>query len=59
MFEKVEEFIYLEARVTNINDIREEIKRRMNMENACYYLVEKLVTVLQIRVIQSITVLVL
>ncbi|KAJ4431047.1 hypothetical protein ANN_19640 [Periplaneta americana] len=41
-FEEVEKFKYLGATVTNINDIREEIKRRINMGNACYYSVEKL-----------------
>ncbi|KAJ4427606.1 hypothetical protein ANN_25254 [Periplaneta americana] len=41
-FEKVEKFKYLGARVTNVNDTREEIKRRINMGNACYYSVEKL-----------------
>ncbi|KAJ4444090.1 hypothetical protein ANN_05879 [Periplaneta americana] len=32
------------ATVTNINDIREEIKHRINMGNACYYSVEKLLS---------------
>ncbi|KAJ4442624.1 hypothetical protein ANN_04213 [Periplaneta americana] len=41
-FEGVEKFIYFGATVTNINDTREEIKRRINMGNACYYSVEKL-----------------
>ncbi|KAJ4451064.1 hypothetical protein ANN_02501 [Periplaneta americana] len=41
-FEEVEKFKYLGATVTNINDTRDEIKRRINMGNACYYLVEKL-----------------
>ncbi|KAJ4448152.1 hypothetical protein ANN_10165 [Periplaneta americana] len=41
-FEEVEKFKYLGATVTNINDTREEIKHRINMENACYYSVEKL-----------------
>ncbi|KAJ4450824.1 hypothetical protein ANN_02254 [Periplaneta americana] len=41
-FEEVEKFKYLGATVTNINDTREEIKRRLNMGNACYYSVEKL-----------------
>ncbi|KAJ4426453.1 hypothetical protein ANN_27267 [Periplaneta americana] len=36
-FEEVEKFKYLGATVTNINDTREEIKRRINMGNACYY----------------------
>ncbi|KAJ4450642.1 hypothetical protein ANN_02071 [Periplaneta americana] len=41
-FEEVEKFKYLGATVTNINDTQEEIKRRINMGNACYYSVEKL-----------------
>ncbi|KAJ4450826.1 hypothetical protein ANN_02257 [Periplaneta americana] len=41
-FEELEKFKYLGATVTNINDTREEIKRRINMGNACYYSVEKL-----------------
>ncbi|KAJ4446013.1 hypothetical protein ANN_12699 [Periplaneta americana] len=43
-FEEVEKFKYFGATVTNINDIREEIKRRINMENAYYYSVEKLLS---------------
>ncbi|KAJ4448902.1 hypothetical protein ANN_00294 [Periplaneta americana] len=43
-FEKVEKFKYLGATVTNINDTRKEIKRRINMGNACYYSVEKLLS---------------
>ncbi|KAJ4442171.1 hypothetical protein ANN_12037, partial [Periplaneta americana] len=43
-FEEVEKFKYLGATVTNINDTREEIKHRINMENACYYSVEKLLS---------------
>ena len=35
-FENVENFKYLGVTVTNMNDIREEIKRRINMGNACY-----------------------
>ncbi|KAJ4444314.1 hypothetical protein ANN_06106 [Periplaneta americana] len=42
-FEKVEKFKYLGATVTNIYDTREEIKRRINMGNACYW-VEKLLS---------------
>ncbi|KAJ4444087.1 hypothetical protein ANN_05876 [Periplaneta americana] len=41
---EVEEFKYLGATVTNINDTREEIKPRINMGNACYYSVEKLLS---------------
>ena len=43
-FEEVEKFKYLGATVTNINDTREEIKRRINVGNACYYSVEKLLS---------------
>ncbi|KAJ4449395.1 hypothetical protein ANN_00794 [Periplaneta americana] len=43
-FEEVEKFKYLGATVTNINDNREEIKRRINMGTACYYSVEKLLS---------------
>ncbi|KAJ4444074.1 hypothetical protein ANN_05863 [Periplaneta americana] len=43
-FEGVEKFKYLGATVTNINDTREEIKHRINMGNACYYSVEKLLS---------------
>ncbi|KAJ4432088.1 hypothetical protein ANN_20702 [Periplaneta americana] len=41
-FEEVEKFKYLGAIVTNINDTRKEIKHRINVGNACYYSVEKL-----------------
>ncbi|KAJ4434002.1 hypothetical protein ANN_16321 [Periplaneta americana] len=44
LFEEVEKFKYLGVTVTNINDTREEIKRRINMGNACYYPVEKLLS---------------
>ena len=40
-FENVEKFRYLVVTVTNTNDIREEIERRINMGNACYYSLEK------------------
>ncbi|KAJ4446947.1 hypothetical protein ANN_13649 [Periplaneta americana] len=43
-FEEVEKFKYLGATVTNIDDTQEEIKRRTNMGNACYYSVEKLLS---------------
>ncbi|KAJ4429844.1 hypothetical protein ANN_22048 [Periplaneta americana] len=43
-FEEVEKFKYLGATVTNINDTPEEIKHRINMGNACYYSVEKLLS---------------
>ncbi|KAJ4448690.1 hypothetical protein ANN_00080 [Periplaneta americana] len=41
---EVEKFKYLRATVTNINDTREEIKRRINLGNACYYSVGKLLS---------------
>ena len=43
-FEKVEKFKYLGVTVTNTNDIREEIKRSINMGNACYYSLEKILS---------------
>ncbi|KAJ4432309.1 hypothetical protein ANN_20928 [Periplaneta americana] len=43
-FEEVEKFKYLGATVTNINYTREEIKHRINIGNACYYSVEKLLS---------------
>ena len=36
-FENVEKFKYLGVTVTNTSDIRVEIKRRINVGNACYY----------------------
>ena len=36
-FENVEKVRYLGVTVTNTNNIREEIKRGINMGNACYY----------------------
>ena len=38
----VEKFKYMGVTVTNINNIREEIKRRINMGNADYYSLEKI-----------------
>ncbi|KAJ4441834.1 hypothetical protein ANN_11693 [Periplaneta americana] len=43
-FEEVGKFKYLGPTVLNINDTREESKRRINMGNACYYSVEKLLS---------------
>ena len=43
-FEKVEKFKYLGVTVTNTNDICEEIKRKINMGNACYYSLEKILS---------------
>ena len=43
-FEKMEMFKYLGVTVTNTNDVREEIKLRINMGNACYYSLEKILS---------------
>ena len=43
-FEKEEKFKYLGVTVTNTNNIREDIKRRINMGNACYYSLEKILS---------------
>ena len=43
-FEKVGKFKYLGLTVTNTNDIREEIKRRINVGNACYYSILKILS---------------
>ena len=37
-------FRYLGVTVTNTNDIREKIKRRINMGNACYFSLEKILS---------------
>ncbi|KAJ4442305.1 hypothetical protein ANN_12173 [Periplaneta americana] len=42
--EEVEKLKYLGGTVTNINDTLEEIKRKINMGNACYYSVKKLLS---------------
>jgi UDP-galactopyranose mutase len=36
-FERVDEFKYLGATLTNRNSIHEEIRRRLKSGNACYY----------------------
>ncbi|KAJ4451220.1 hypothetical protein ANN_02680 [Periplaneta americana] len=43
-FDEVEKFKYVGATVTNINDTWEQIKRRINMGNACSYSVQKLLS---------------
>ena len=43
-FENVEKFRYLGETVINTNGIREEIKLRINMRNACYYSFEKMLS---------------
>ena len=40
----MEKFRYLGVTVTYTNDIREEIKRRINMGNACYYSLETILS---------------
>ena len=40
----MEKFRCLGVTVTNANDIREEIKRRINMGNACCYSLEKILS---------------
>ena len=43
-FEKVEKFKYLGVTVTNTNDIRKEIKQRINTGNACNYSLKKILS---------------
>ena len=43
-FENVEKFRYLRVTVTNTNDIRKQIKLRINVGNACYYSLEEILT---------------
>ena len=40
--ERVEDFKYLGTTLTNKNSIQEEIKSRLELGNACYYLVQNL-----------------
>jgi hypothetical protein len=40
--ERVEEFKYLGTTLTNKNSIREEIKSRLKLGNACYYSVQNI-----------------
>ena len=42
--ECVEKFKYLGVTVTNTNYTSKEIKRRINMGNACYYSLEKILS---------------
>jgi len=43
-FARVEEFIYLGTTLTNQNFIQEEIKGRLNSGNACYHLMQNLLS---------------
>jgi hypothetical protein len=43
-FEKVTQFKYLGTTVTDRNLIQEKIKRRLNLGNACYHSVQKLLS---------------
>jgi len=43
-FERVEEFIYLGTTLTDQNSIQEEIKSRLKSGNACYHLVQDLLS---------------
>ena len=44
LFETVEKFRYLGVTITNTNNMREEIKRRINIGKACYYSLEKILS---------------
>ena len=43
-FERMDEFKYLGTTLTNQNSIQEEIKSRLKSGNACYHLVQNLLS---------------
>jgi ribosomal protein S2 len=43
-FENVTQFRYLGTTLTDQNLIQEEIKRRLNLDNACYHSIQKLLS---------------
>jgi hypothetical protein len=43
-FENVAEFTYFRTTLTNQNDIHDEVKSRLNLENACYHSVQNLLS---------------
>ena len=43
-FERAEEFKYLEKTLTNQNSIQYEIKSRLKTRNACYHLMQNLLS---------------
>ena len=44
MFENMEKFKYLGVTITNTNDIRKQVERRINVGNECYYSLENILS---------------